>query len=260
MTVEGAGAEADPIRATEPSGDLAPEIGGADAAIGAADAAGAARALLEGRHLQVVQRPIGELRGYARNARLHSPEQIASLVRSMREFGWTAPIIADGTGEVIAGHGRLAAAVQLGLQRVPVVTLEHLTAAQRRALVIADNQLALAADWDEAMLSAELGDLADLDFDLSLMGFDDDALRELLSSDAAEIGLPALPEGERAPFHQMAFTLHEQQAQRLRQALALISAAEVARWESINPNRNANALAALAERVLAAAGDERSVA
>jgi ParB-like chromosome segregation protein Spo0J len=246
----------EPIRAAAPG--AAPDADGAAAApvIDDADPGGAARALLEGRHLQVALRPIGALRAYARNARTHSPEQIGQIAESMRAFGWTAPILADPHGEVIAGHGRLEAALRLGLDTVPVVTLDHLTADQRRALVLADNQLATLSDWDEAILAAELAELAEAQFDLGVIGFDDAALRDLLNLDAEELALPELPTGDRPPFQHMAFTLHETQLQRVRQALALISAPEAARWESVNTNRNANALAALCDRVLAAAAAE----
>jgi ParB-like chromosome segregation protein Spo0J len=142
---------------------------------------------------------------------------------------------------------------------VPVVTLDHLSADQRRALVLADTQSATLADWDDAIRAAELAELAEAHFDLDVIGFDDAALHDLLNLDAEELTLPELPAGERPPFQQITFTLHETQIPRVRQALALITAPEAARWESVNSNRNANALAALADRVLAATGPEGAV-
>lgn len=124
--------------------------------------------------------PVTRLVPYERNARTHSPEQVRQIVASIQEFGFLNPILVDSGDGIIAGHGRLAAAKDLGLAEVPVVVLDHLTEAQRRAYVIADNQLALNAGWDEELLRMELGDLAELDFDLSLLGFDDDMLAELL--------------------------------------------------------------------------------
>jgi DNA modification methylase len=113
-----------------------------------------------------------ELRGYENNPRTHSDSQISKIVRSIREFGFTNPILTDGDAGVIAGHGRLMAAQQLGLETVPTIELKHLTAAQRRAYVIADNRLAEDAGWDDDLLRLELGDLRDMGFDLDLTGFD----------------------------------------------------------------------------------------
>jgi DNA modification methylase len=125
--------------------------------------------------------PLDRLVPYARNARTHSDEQIAQIAASMVEFGWTNPILVDAAGNVIAGHGRLLAAVQLGLDEAPVVMLDHLTEAQRRAYVIADNKLALNAGWDDAQLAAELHRLNGDSFDLSLIGFSKAELDELMA-------------------------------------------------------------------------------
>jgi DNA modification methylase len=125
--------------------------------------------------------PLDRLVPYARNARTHSDEQIAQIAASMVEFGWTNPILVDAAGNVIAGHGRLLAAVQLGLDEAPVVILDHLTEAQRTAYVIADNKLALNAGWDDAQLAAELHRLNADGFDLSLIGFSETELDELMA-------------------------------------------------------------------------------
>jgi hypothetical protein len=130
--------------------------------------------------------PISKLRAYDRNARTHSAEQVEQIVASIKEFGFTNPILVAGDGEIIAGHGRLMAAEHLELREVPVVVLDHLTAEQRRAYVIADNQLALNAGWDEDLLRAELTALDDVGFDLSLVGFGDLELGSLMSGQ----GLP----------------------------------------------------------------------
>ena len=124
--------------------------------------------------------PIDRLVPYARNARTHSKEQIAQLRASIREFGFLIPCLVDGKYNIIAGHGRVLAAREEGIAEIPCVFAEHLTDAQKRAYILADNRLALNAGWDEEMLSVELADLQGADFDLSLLGFDDAELNKLL--------------------------------------------------------------------------------
>ena len=124
--------------------------------------------------------PLERLIPYERNARTHSPEQVAQIVASIQEFGFTNPILVDGADGILAGHGRLAAAKDMGLALVPVIVLDHLSAAQRKAYILADNKLALNASWDEELLRLELGDLQMEDFDLSLIGFSDEELAGLL--------------------------------------------------------------------------------
>jgi DNA modification methylase len=130
--------------------------------------------------LQVVTWPVDRLIPYARNARTHSDEQVAQIAASIAEFGWTNPILAGSDGIIIGGHARLLAARKLGMTEVPVIVLDHLTETQRRALVLADNRLALNAGWDEEMLRVELESIRDDDFDLELLGFTDDELEDLL--------------------------------------------------------------------------------
>ncbi|MDP2431507.1 MAG: site-specific DNA-methyltransferase [Pseudomonadota bacterium] len=132
---------------------------------------------------KIEQWPTGKLLPYARNARTHTDAQVAQIAASIAEFGFTNPILAGGDGVIVAGHGRLAASLKLGLPTVPVVVLDHLTPTQRRALVIADNRIAENAGWDEAMLQVELAALQDDNFDLSLTGFDADALADLLAGE-----------------------------------------------------------------------------
>jgi hypothetical protein len=123
---------------------------------------------------------IDKLVPYARNARTHSKEQILQLRASLREFGFVNPVIVDKDLNIIAGHGRVLAAKEEGITEVPCVFAEHLTEAQKRAYIIADNRLALNAGWDTEMLSVELSELQGVDFDLSLLGFDDAELNKLL--------------------------------------------------------------------------------
>lgn len=126
---------------------------------------------------------------YARNSRTHSEEQVAQIAASIREFGFTNPVLVDAEGGIIAGHGRVMAARKLGMTKVPVIELGHLTETQRRAYVIADNKLALNAGWDEELLRLELEDLAADGFDITLTGFDSvPAEVEFLPSDENEHG------------------------------------------------------------------------
>jgi DNA modification methylase len=137
--------------------------------------------------------PTGRLVPYARNARTHSPEQVAQIAASIAEFGFNAPILVDSCAGIVAGHGRLLAARKLGLAEVPVVVLDHLSETQRRAYVIADNRLAENAGWDEAALAAELHELEREGLDLALVGFSDGELEALL---AAEPQPEATPDAE----------------------------------------------------------------
>ena len=130
--------------------------------------------------LRVEYRKIETLIPFARNPRTHSEAQIAKLASSIVEFGWTQPILVDGTSGIIAGHGRLAAARKLDLLEVPVIELGHLSPAQKRAYVIADNRLALDAGWDEELLSLELAELSESGYDLTMTGFTNEEIEELL--------------------------------------------------------------------------------
>jgi len=152
---------------------------------------------------KIEQWPTAKLLPYARNARTHSDDQVAQIAASIAEFGFTNPILAGCDGVLVAGHGRLAAAQKLGLEVVPVVVLDHLTPTQRRALVIADNRIAENAGWDDAMLRIEIASLQGDDFDVSLTGFDADALAELMAGDEpdaeGETDDDAVPEVSETP-------------------------------------------------------------
>jgi len=154
------------------------------------------------RKLAVQIWPIDRLLPYIRNARTHSEEQVAQVAASIQEFGWTNPILVGGDGVIIAGHARLAAARKLGIAEVPVIVLDHLTETQRRALVLADNKLALNAGWDDEMLRVELESLKEDDFNLDLVGFTSEELDGLLRDpEEAHDGLTdedAVPAAEEA--------------------------------------------------------------
>jgi len=146
--------------------------------------------------LAIDYRPIGDLIPYARNARTHSEAQVALIAGSIREYGFTNPVLVDGTNGIIAGHGRVLAARKLGLARVPVIELAHLSEAQKRAYILADNRLAEQAGWDRDLLALELGDLRDMAVDLGSLGFEAGELDALLNAGAAdprEEDVPPLP-------------------------------------------------------------------
>ena len=140
------------------------------------------------RDLSVTLRPIESLIPYARNSRTHSDAQVAQIAASIREFGWTNPVLLDGEGTIIAGHGRVLAARVLGLLEVPCIEIKDMTDAQKRAYIIADNKLAENAGWDSELLALELGELKADGFDINLIGFDVEDLGRLLEPDA-KVGL-----------------------------------------------------------------------
>jgi ParB-like nuclease domain len=150
--------------------------------------------------LSVEYRPAAALIPYAKKARTHSDAQVAQIAASIREFGWTNPVLVDGENGIIAGHGRLLAARKLGIGTVPVIELAGLSEAQKRAYIIADNKMALNAGWDNELLGLELGDLASLGFDLSLTGFDDLEIAALTSLGTAGLTDPDdIPETPEQP-------------------------------------------------------------
>ncbi len=154
------------------------------------------------RHPEKIERrAVEKLIPYARNSRTHSDAQVAQIAASIKEWGWTTPILIDETEQVIAGHGRLMAARKLGMAEVPVIVAAGWTDAQKRAYVIADNKLALNAGWDNELLALELGDIGDLGFDLDLTGFTAEEIAALMP-EQIEPGLTdedAVPEAPEQP-------------------------------------------------------------
>jgi ParB-like chromosome segregation protein Spo0J len=148
---------------------------------------------------KVERRPVAGLIPYARNARAHSEEQVAQIAASIREWGWTMPVLVDERDEIIAGHGRVLAAQRLGLAQIPVMVARGWSDAQKRAYVIADNKLTLNAGWDAALLTLELGDLKEAGFDLGLTGFLDGEIGELFARAAIKAGLTDPDEVPPAP-------------------------------------------------------------
>jgi ParB family transcriptional regulator, chromosome partitioning protein len=175
---------------------------------------------------------------YARNSRTHSDTQVSQIAGSIREFGFTNPVLIDAENGIIAGHGRVMAAGRLGLDKVPCIRLGHLTETQKRAYIIADNKLALNAGWDDELLALELSDLREVDFDLGLTGFDESELGTFSVEDAE---MPALSSEDKQPFQQKTFTLHDEQAEEVDTAIA--KAKGMGHGESgVNENSNGNAL------------------
>lgn len=151
--------------------------------------------------IEVKYRKVEDLIPYVNNSRKHSDEQVAQIASSIKEFGWTNPILIDGTNSIIAGHGRLMAARKLKMEEVPTIELSHLTDTQRKALVIADNKLALNADWDTTLLTIELDELLKDGFALDILGFNADELNALLEPEQVE-GLTdedAVPDAPEEP-------------------------------------------------------------
>lgn len=131
--------------------------------------------------MKITNKKVTELIPYVNNSRTHSDEQVAQIAASIKEFGWTNPILVDGSNGIIAGHGRLLAARKLGQTEVPTIELSDLTETQKKAYIIADNRLALSAGWDNEMLTLELNDLLADGFALEILGFDADELSDLLN-------------------------------------------------------------------------------
>jgi DNA modification methylase len=136
--------------------------------------------------VKITQKKVTELIPYVKNSRTHSDEQVAQIAASIKEFGWTNPILVDGSNGIIAGHGRLMAARKLGHKEVPTIELADLTETQKKAYIIADNRLALNAGWDNEMLTIELNDLLADGFALELLGFDPKELDALLEPEVVE--------------------------------------------------------------------------
>jgi site-specific DNA-methyltransferase (adenine-specific) len=149
--------------------------------------------------MKITQKKVTELIPYVNNSRTHSDEQVAQIAASIKEFGWTNPILVDGTNGIIAGHGRLLAARKLGHKEVPTIELADLTETQKKAYIIADNRLALNAGWDNEMLTIELNDLLADGFALEMLGFDPKELAALLEPEVIEgltdeDAVPEMPE------------------------------------------------------------------
>lgn len=189
--------------------------------------------------------PIERLVFYARNPRKndHAVDKVAAAIR---EFGFRVPICAKSDGTVVDGHLRLKAAKKLGLSEVPVVLADDMTEAQIKAFRLSVNKIAELAEWDTELLRLEFLDLEGEGFDLELTGFDADEIAELQFDDDAETDMPELAEGDREPFQDMTFNLHDEQAEVVKEAIAK-SKSMGDFGDTGNENSNANALARICE-------------
>lgn len=149
--------------------------------------------------LKITYKPVADLIPYARNSRTHSDAQVAQIAASIKEFGWTNPVLLDGDNGIIAGHGRVMAAQKLGETQVPTIELGHMSATQKRAYIIADNKLALNAGWDEQMLALEIQDLKDVGYELELTGFNIDDINKITT----EINFDAATEDEQGKLDEL---------------------------------------------------------
>jgi hypothetical protein len=197
--------------------------------------------------------PIGRLRPYERNSRQHSAEQIEQIKASIKEWGWTIPILADEEGMVLAGHGRLLAGQSLGMTRVPVIVARGWTDSQKKAYVIADNRLTDASSWDNDMLRLELSDLLQGGFDLSLIGMSEAELSKLSVGIGELDGMPQLADGERSPYRDITFIVYGEQWTTVMRAIELASVPRKPTDQNRSPS--GNALAAICTEYLAAHGD-----
>lgn len=168
---------------------------------------------------RVERRALSSLTPYARNARKHSEAQLAQIAQSMREFGWTIPVLIDEAGTIIAGHARVLAAALLNLTEAPVIIARGWTRAQTQAYVLADNQLALHAEWDRAVLTAELQELDGGEIDLALTGFTEAELINLLAQDGTAPdqsnewrGMPEFEQEDKTAFHSIVIHFRDEAA------------------------------------------------
>lgn len=194
--------------------------------------------------MEITQRKTADLIPYVNNARTHSEQQILQIAASIKEFGFNSPVLVDGDNGIIAGHGRVMAAKKLGLDEVPTIELKHLTKTQKKAYILADNRLALNSSWDNDLLALELGELSDDGFNLDLLGFDVDELG-IDGFEADEVEMPELRSGNKEPFQQMTFTLHDEQVEQIKAACDI--AKNMGEFDSPNENSNGNALARVCE-------------
>lgn len=189
--------------------------------------------------LEIIYKNIDDLIPYVNNTRTHSEEQVNQIASSIKEFGFTNPVLIDEQGGLIAGHGRVMGAKKLGLKEVPTITLNNLTEAQKKAYIIADNKIADNSTWDEDLLKLELIALDELGFDYSNLGFDFDFDIEQLDDEEFE---PNIKVGDREPIRNMTFTVSDEQHELIEEVLKLAKEFPLQDPAGINENSNGNAL------------------
>jgi len=172
--------------------------------------------------MNIVMKKTSELIPYARNNKIHSESQIKKVAASIQEFGFTQPIVIDSKNSIVIGHCRVKSAELLGMEEVPCFIADDLTKAQISALRITDNKMSELAEWDNEMLGLELQELQELDFDISLTGFDESELEDILGLSIDDIDTKdkfSLPDGDKEPFQQMTFTLADDQSELIKEAI-----------------------------------------
>lgn len=199
---------------------------------------------------QLEQWPVSDLIEYARNPRKndHAVDKVAAAIR---EFGFRVPILAKSDKTVVDGHLRLKAAKKLGLETVPVMLCDDMTDAQIKAFRISVNRVAEFAEWDDELLRVEFAELGDLGFDLELTGFELDEIDALQFDSDCEVEMPALADGDKEPYQQKTFTLHDEQAAIVDDAVTLARTSPLADT-GLNENSNGNALALICQQWLEA--------
>ena len=201
--------------------------------------------------LEIQYKSIDSLIPYANNARTHSPEQVQKIASSIKEFGFTSPILIDGDNGIIAGPGRLMASRLLSIDEVPTIQLDGLSDAQKRAYILADNRIALDSGWDNELLAIEFDALKELDFDFTLTGFEPLELKDIILDGAELDGMPDLKDGDKEPFQQKTFTLHDEQASIVDDAMIKARTNPLIDT-GLNENSNGNALAFICNQWLLA--------
>ena len=191
--------------------------------------------------MELIKKKVSELIPYINNSRTHSEEQITQIASSIKEFGFTNPILIDESNSIIAGHGRLQAVKKLGHDEVPCIIISGLSKTQIKALIIADNQLALNASWDIDKLSLELDSLKEENFNLDILGFNNDFLKDVQQEIVPLSDLPEIKDGDKEPYQQMTFIIHDSQMKFINLALEKVKSKFDLKNE-YNQNINGNAI------------------
>ena len=191
--------------------------------------------------MELIKKKVSALIPYINNSRTHSEEQITQIASSIKEFGFTNPILIDESNSIIAGHGRLQAVKKLGHEEVPCIIISGLSKTQIKALIIADNQLSLNASWDIDKLSLELDSLKEENFNLDILGFNNDFLKDVQQEIVPLSDLPEIKDGDKEPYQQMTFIIHDSQMKFINLALEKVKSKFDLNNE-YNQNINGNAI------------------
>jgi ParB-like chromosome segregation protein Spo0J len=197
-------------------------------------------------------RKLAEIKPYPMNARTHPPDQISLLAGMLKRWGPDQPIVVDETGMILKGHGRLLAAAEAGMTEFPVVVRSGLSETEKNALRLSDNKVALLSGWDLEKLRLGMNDLKLANFEMPMIGFSLDEMQQLNIGVLTLDQLPALPDGEKSPFQQMTFVLHDTQVPMVMNAIEKAKA-NAPDGDNVNANKNGAALALICEAFIDAA-------